>query len=545
MAFNGYVQIPPDGTGKKIGHVILIELDYTGGTADFELGDKVIGATSGVEGYVVKISGTTSSGELYLSLDYESSVAFTIGENLQVDSVTRAQAASAGLTLYTPTVSIVDHENTLNGVNVTNEGELIISAAEGPFGFDSFGNLSVSQESYLGLYNYEYGINTYELNPQTSSLGLGETILAPTSINNLAWSGVTMTNPSTSGSVTRLESNLYHPYNAGTGQKWIGSVNCGDSGTAGVVRRWGYFDNEDGLFFELSGSTMLAVVRSSVPNGVIVENRIPQTEWNVDRLDGQGGDRNISTLDLDPSKGIVYFIDFQWLGVGRTRWGVITRGKRIVCHQIHHGGSVDYPYMRCGTLPARIEQINYRTAGSPTVMRNYSMAVIASSRYDPHTAQVQGQTSDLTRNVDWTGSFRPLMSVKSKPFFNGRENRSIAIPTRLSVYSTHNPLIIQIHKWPVLTGDTWTVPTSSISTLMGDYTATTASQGAVEGTFIIPANDVWEHEFPTEWDEAWKVYRAESIGNERCAFTLMGKQLNVTNAPSSSVTVTLNWKEIY
>jgi len=544
MAFNGYIQVPPDSTGKKVGHVTIIEVDYTGGTIDFVIGDTVTGATSGLTGTVIKVDGTTAAGEVYLALTGESPIATTNGENLRVEGVTYAQASGTGAPWYNPTVTIVDHENAFRGVNVTSDGEMLMSPAEGPFGFDSFGNLSVSQENYLGLYHYEYGIDYGLMNPQTSSLGLGETILPPSIVNNLAWSGIQMTNPATSGSVTRLESHLYHPYNAGTGMKWIGSINFGDAGTNGVVRRWGYFDNEDGIFFELSQSIINVVVRSSV-SGVVTENRIPQSQWNVDRVNGQGGDFNISELDLDVSKGRVYFMDLQWLGVGRVRWGIIGRGKKVVCHQIFHGGTVSYPYMRTAVLPVRIEQVNYGTAGGPVVMRNYSMAVIAASRGSPFSEQVVGQTQELTKTVDWTGSFRPLFSVRSKQLFQGRENRAIAIPTELQVYSEGAPVVIQVHKWARLTGDTWTVPTSSYNTLMGDSGATTASFGVVQYSAIIPPNQMLNKVFPLEWNDAWKIHRKENIADDQCAFTVMGKLLNTRTAPSSSVSITLNWKEIY
>jgi len=543
MANNGYVQVPPDSTGKKVSHVILLELDYNTGTIDFVVGETVTGASSGANGSIVKVVGNTTSGELYVALDYESPLAFTVGENLQVNSVTYAKAATVGTNVYKPTVSIVDHENSFRGANVTEYGELIVSPSEGPFGLDANGDLSVTQNTYLGLYQFEYGIDTNIIHPQTSSLGLGETILAPTPVDDLAWSGIIFTNPVTSGSITRVESNLYHPYTVGTGHKWIGTLNCGDTGTAGVVRRWGYFDNEDGLFFELSGSILNAVVRSSV-SGVVTETKVPQSSWNTDRVNGAGGDLNISEITLDVSKGRAYFIEYVW-PVGRVRWGIIAAGRKTICHQIYFGGAGSYPYMRSAVLPSRIEQINYALAGSPTVLRNYSSAVIYSSRDKPPTVQNVGQTSDLTLNVDWTGSFRPLFSVKSKPLFRSKENRAIALPIDLQVYSTSNPIVIQIHKWPTLTGDTWTVPTSSNNSLMGDYTATTASNGRVILTNIVPANTVWSKNFDTNWDSAWKIHRKESIADEQCAYTLMGKLLNTTVAPSSSVTVALNWNEVF
>lgn len=542
MSFNGYVQVPPDSTGKKVGHVILVELDYDTGTIAFTAGERVTGASSGATGTVVKIVGTTSSGELYLSLDYESPLAFIVGENLQVAAVTHAKAASVGSLLYTPQVSIVDHENMFNGVNVSDKGELLTTAAEGGLAFDAFGMLKVSQEYYLGLYNYEYGINAEEVNTETSSLGLGETILPPTPIGNLAYSGIVMTNPATSGSYTNIQSHLYHPYNAGTSQKWIGSIACGDSGTAGVVRRWGYFDDEDGLFFELSGSTVYCVIRNS-STGTVVETKIPQSQWNSDKADGSGGDLNISNATLNPGKGFVYFIDFQWLGVGRVRFGIVWNGARVVVHEFTHSNELDYPYMRTGTLPARVEQVNYGTAAGPVVLKTFSMAVIASAQSDPHTGRIRSQTSTYTTTVDWTGSFRPVFSIKSAPYFNGKENRSVIIPTQISFYSEDAPMLVRIMKWPTLTGATWNI-SSSNHTLVGDITATTASGGIPVFNCIIPVGEVHDHEFPTEWDDCWKVHRKDRIIDDNCAWTTTVQLLNTKFAPSSSFSVVMNWKEL-
>ena len=546
MAFNGYVQVPPDSTGKKIGHVVLVDLDYSGGTIAFEVGDIVTGVTSGANGSIVKIVGSTSSGAIYLAMDYESATAFTIGENLQVLSITHALAASVGLPFYTPTVSIVDHENPLRGANVTGQGALVISPAEGEFGFDAFGQLKVSQERFVGLYNYEYGINSELLSIETSSLSLGETVTTSSIVSGLAlWNGISLNCAAASGSVARVQSHLYHPYDAGVSQKWLGSITVGDTGASGVVRRWGYFDDEDGLFFELSGSVVSVVIRSSVAGGGPVETKIPQTAWNVDRADGTSGELNISGADLDVSKGFVYFIDYQWLGVGRVRYGIVWNGGRVVVHQETHASTLLYPYMRTGNLPARVEQVNYALAGGPVTIRSYSMAVISAANHDPAVAKRQGQSTDLTVNVNWTGSFRPLFSVRSKNYFHGRENRAIAIPLDLQVYSQNAPIVIQILQWPTLTGDTWTVPTYLNNSLEGDYTATTASGGNPVFTSIVKTGDVYTKAFPQDWENAYKIHRLDHAADVDCAWTVTGKLLDNRTAFSSSVSVVMNWKEIY
>jgi hypothetical protein len=537
MAFNGYVQVPPDGTGKKVGHVVIVELDYTGGTVDFSVGDTITGASSGATGTIVKIDGSTATGELYISLTSESPTAFIIGENLQVNSITRALASSIGSTWYNPTVSIVDHENPFNGVNVTDQGALIITPSEGPFGFDAFGGLQVSQESYLGLYHYNYGIDWGQLYIGTGSAGGSVT----TGSN---YPGVVFSTPTDSGSLARIRTHLYHPYNAGTGQKWIGSIVVGDTGKTGVIRRWGMFTQENGLFFELSASTMNVVVRNS-STGTTVETRVPQTQWNKDKANGTGGEQNISQANLDASKGFVYFFDFQWLGVGRVRFGIVWSGQKVVLHEFDHNAELSLPYMGQSNLPCCVEQINYDTAGSTSELRTFSMAVIASKRDNPVVDTTRGQTVELTRTVNWTGSFRPLFSVRPKETFLGKENRGIAMPSELKVYSENAPIVFQVHKWPILTDDTWTVPTATYGGLLeGDVTATTASFGTVMLTDIVKNDDVHYHTFDHDWNSSYKIHRKAQITDDNCAWTIMAKLLNNNVVTSSNVTLILDWHEI-
>jgi hypothetical protein len=62
---------------------------------------------------------------------------------------------------------------------------------------------------------------------------------------------------SISGSSVYKTSYISYPYVPGNGTFMSTSLSCGDSGKDGVVRRWGLFDEEDGVYFELDGLTFL------------------------------------------------------------------------------------------------------------------------------------------------------------------------------------------------------------------------------------------------------------------------------------------------
>jgi hypothetical protein len=125
-----------------------------------------------------------------------------------------------------------------------------------------------------------------------------------------------------------------------------------DSGKAGNLRQWGYMDDSDGLFFELNGQTLNVVVRNST-SGTVQETRIPQSQWSSNRVNGEGGTFNINNAILDVTKDNIYWIDFQWLGAGRVRFGVYINGLKIVCHEVQNTNKSPRPYMRSGSLPIR------------------------------------------------------------------------------------------------------------------------------------------------------------------------------------------------
>jgi len=80
-----------------------------------------------------------------------------------------------------------------------------------------------------------------------------------------------------------------------------------------------------------------------------VDLRIPQSVWNLDRLDGTGP----SGYTIDITRMQMWFIDYSWYGAGVIRYGVrATGGQIIYCHQIVNNNRQFEAYMRSGNLPS-------------------------------------------------------------------------------------------------------------------------------------------------------------------------------------------------
>jgi hypothetical protein len=83
-----------------------------------------------------------------------------------------------------------------------------------------------------------------------------------------------------------------------------------------------------------------------------IDTRIPQSAWNIDRMDGTGA----SLMNLDLTKMQMFYIDFTWYGAGSIRFGFKNnRGEIVYCHRIANNNLNTEAYMRSGNLVARYE----------------------------------------------------------------------------------------------------------------------------------------------------------------------------------------------
>jgi hypothetical protein len=86
-----------------------------------------------------------------------------------------------------------------------------------------------------------------------------------------------------------------------------------------------------------------------------VERRIPQSQWNIDPLDGTGA----SGYLIDSTKMQMLMIQYTWYGAGFVDFGVRgPLGNYIFCHRFMNNNLNYEAYMRSGNLPARYQAVN-------------------------------------------------------------------------------------------------------------------------------------------------------------------------------------------
>lgn len=445
MLDHSHVRIPPDSTGKRMLHSMYMIIHYQYADELPGFGELVLGSISGASATIVYVdpNNTLQNGYIGVMSDKFSDTVFANGDTIISHGANVGTVVGCNA-FYQPYTHIAGGNDTVNLVQVDNKGSMYTRFAEGEPQMDSFANLKVSDSVLLGEYAFPYNVINYRWHITEEN---GGAVSYQDQIK-----GMLLQNNTTINAKTAMTTHQYHHYTPGKGQTIQCTVACGDNGKENVIRRWGYYDDYDGIYFELNQNTVYACIRSSV-SGTVVEKRVPRSNWNRDRLTGMGGHYNYSRHAIDCSKNTIYEFDFQWLGAGTVRFFVNVNGTRVPCHEEHNSGRYAVPYMRTGSLPFRVEQINTNATASTSEMRFYSAAVVTDGDFTPFHAKY-GIENSFSRTISGPTSV-PHASFRLSEMLHGLENRGIAIINDVTIYSSTEPITVSMVMNAELTGALW------------------------------------------------------------------------------------------
>lgn len=532
----GFVQVPPQSTGKKIATEERTEIFYDNATDEFKVGDIVTGVTSGASGRVVAVDTTGYlPNEGALILEDATGQVFQDNENLQVSAVTIAVAKLSGNGFdqndYDIQKFILTDAQNINRNQVVNRfGAASVTFQNGSPEFGPFGTLVSGEPRNAKFFSFQYDNAASDFSDVV--VGGGSTSHELTGARTLLSTGTA------SGDRITRTSHYYNPYYPGVGNDGIFTIQLGDTGKANVRRRWGLFDDDNGFFFELDGTTLYTVIRSNT-SGSPVDTRVAQEDWTIDRLDGT----DALNYNLDVSKGNAYWIDLQWLGTGRVRFGVYEPGgERITAHTFENANIGNIPYTRTATLPVRLEQENTGTAGSSSEMRSSCAVVRHLSNIVEDGKNYSTEIGPIT--VTTASGESPLVAMRPAQTFNGVTNRSIWKGRAISGINTGNEPV----KLKIRAGIAANLPGSSFVQQAGTSTEIDSSAtsiitaGTAElGTAYVKAGETFFLSNPSTQDveHDWENYLFADGTTQPC-FILTGETLSGTN---TTVYVSASWTE--
>lgn len=225
-----------------------------------------------------------------------------------------------------------------------------------------------------------------------------------------------------------------------------------DNNDSGTTSKIGYFDDNNGIFFEYDGTNVNIVLRSK-STGSVVNTIVSQDNWNLDKLDGNGA----SGLILDPSKTQIFLIDLQWLGVGRVRTGLVVKGITIYVHQFLHANIQTTTYMSRGSLPARYE-IESTSVNAGGRLKEICSSVVSEGGLQPIGTPFSANRRTTAQTIS-NGAEAPLIAIRLK-------SQYVRAGVKLSGYTSllnSGNLLVQIRHYLAPTSDIFSGGASWIS----------------------------------------------------------------------------------
>lgn len=272
-------------------------------------------------------------------------------------------------------------------------------------------------------------------------------------------SAVKLSVSTTVGSKCTTETKRVFPYQPGK-SLLVFSTFAMNTPKEGLRQRVGYFGITggatagtpyNGIYLQQDGLTLSLCLASG---SLSTTTTVNQSQWNADKFDGTGG----SSRTLDVTKGNIFWMDIEWLGVGDVRCGFVVDGKPVVAHTFHNDNVNPTTYMTTAVLPLRYEIQNTTAQAAGSTLTQICSSVISDGGYEGFSRRYNVTHDGATlKTLTTAGTQYPIIALR----LNSNRIDSVIVPSNISVIvqeTTNNkPDTVQyrILLNPTLTGGSW------------------------------------------------------------------------------------------
>ena len=332
---------------------------------------------------------------------------------------------------------------------------------------DAFGRLRVSNITTLLDVTHKYDKSPKIMDEEVSA-GSTSTYISSGSCVEMVVGGV-------NGYVVR-QSKTKATYQPGKSQIFEASFSNFNL-QSGVTKRVGYFTsttastfntNFDGFFLESDGTT--SVISFQIWRGGTNIYSANTSSWSTDEINPSSIDWSLTNL---------MFVDFQWLGVGRVRFGMVLNGITYIFSEYTAANNLGTVYMESPNKPIRYEA---RTTGSTGTFREICSQVSSEGAINRITNRFVVSSTGTTSMVT-AGTKYAYIGIKPNI---GYEDISI-LAKQISIINTSNDnylLTLEIN--PTISGaySFTTNNDTSILQSLGDGSQTVTTSGVILIGFI-------------------------------------------------------------
>ena len=307
----------------------------------------------------------------------------------------------------------------INGINPTNVDDAVklinsstnvtsFNISKNELGYDAWGrSKSITDYSILhGMFTFNVPVTTWK---ETFN-GVERAIENATSVNGK----LHLTSGSTLNDKTCLDTYRNPRYQPNRGHLYSTAVFLPNPENNGS-RKWGYFTNESGSFFNLRRDSLFAVVRTTVD------------------LITTDDERFISTV-IDFEKGNIYDIQMQWRGVGNYKFFINLQEVQA----INYLGTKTELTMFNPANPIAFECVNL---GDEVILEAGCVDITSEGGDTNGKTYGSIQVENESGQVAITGFNQPILVVRSKKTVDGKRNTRDVLALLASGYSSEKSML--------------------------------------------------------------------------------------------------------
>ena len=356
------------------------------------------------------------------------------------------------------------------------EGQPTVRTIDSQAGYTSKNRMKISNYQTDFFNTFQYGKETDVWDESTANGG------SATWNTNTNW--VDMAVGSTQGSKVIRQTRNVMRYIPGRSSQLTYAVRL-EAPVTGIRRRFGLFDEQNGFFFEDAGvlgadglPEYNVVVRTST-SGMMVENRVPRSQWNGDQLDGLGD----SGIVADATKAQMITFDYEWYGAGQIVVGFVINGYTHIVHKFNHANVTTVPWSSTPFLPIRLEIENLTGVSGTHYLYQGSNSLISEGEATK-LGIAQNITSPVTgRRMATANTFYPILSIRLK----SNALKGIVLPTFFQAATIDNTSIFyKLVRNATLTGANFVDMPDANAFTQYDISATSYTNGIdIDSGFVI------------------------------------------------------------
>ena len=318
--------------------------------------------------------------------------------------------------------------------------------------------VSPFQTSFFNTFQYGLETDVWE----TSTTGTAS------AVHNVNASNVTMSVGSTAGDRVIRQTRQVMRYIPGRVSLVSFAIRM-ETPVAGVRRRFGMFDGNNGAFFEDNGGTYSCVLRSSV-TGTPVETRVTRDNWNGDKLDGTG----YSQITADAEAVQMINIEYEWYGAGQVVFSYTIDGETHAIHKFNTANRQNSVWSSTPFLPIRCELENVTGAAGTHYLYQGSNSLTQEGEPEKLGTLISYSNPITGTTMLAANTFYPVISLRLK----SGALAGIVLPRSLQVATNDNTNVFwRLVESPTLTGGTWIDHPNPDAITQVNTTATAATGG--------------------------------------------------------------------